>query len=77
MSEKKSIKYYIHIAIMILIMFGFGKLPAFGPVTPLGMNIIGVFLGLLYGWSCVDLICPSMVGILSLILVCGMKPKMV
>ena len=68
------ISYWIHVAICLFITFGFGKLPPFGPVTPLGMNIIGIFLGVLYGWIFIEIVWPSLMGLLALMLIGGMKP---
>lgn len=52
--RKKSMTYYINSVITIVIMFGFGQLPAPAPITPLGMQILGIFLALLFGWTFVD-----------------------
>ena len=46
---KRSYMSYIHTIIMFILMFGIGMLPTFGQVTPLGMKILGVFVGTLYG----------------------------
>lgn len=46
----KNTSYYIKALITIVIMFGFGQLPPIDPITPLGMNIVGIFIGLLFGW---------------------------
>lgn len=73
--KTKGIWEYIHSLICLLIMFGFGQLPAMEPLTPLGMQLIGIFLGLLYGWVFVDIVWPSMAGLLALMLIGGMKPK--
>ncbi len=73
--KKKNTMYYINSIITLVIIFGFGQLPAVAPLTPLGMNLIGIFLGLLYGWIFVDIVWPSMVGILALMLIGGMAPK--
>lgn len=69
-SKKKpqNTSYYIHSIIGVLIMFGFGYLEPFSTVTPLGMKILGVFLGLIYLWSFVGTLWPSMLGILALTL---------
>lgn len=67
--------YYIHSAICLLIMFGFGQLPPVEPLTPLGMRLIGIFLGVLYGWVFIEIVWPSLAGLLALMLVGGMKPK--
>ena len=54
-----------HTAVILILMFGFGQLPAIEPITPLGMKIIGIFLAMLYGWSTVGLIWPSLLGMLA------------
>ncbi len=73
--KKKNTAYYINSIITLVIIFGFGQLPAVAPLTPLGMNLIGIFLGLLYGWIFVDIVWPSMAGLLALMLIGGMAPK--
>ena len=58
--------YYIHCLIGLIIMFGFGFLPAPAPITTLGMQMLGVFFGLLYLWSTCGLIWPSVAGFVAL-----------
>ena len=41
----------IHILISLAIMVCFKFVPAAEPLTPLGVEVIGIFLGMLYGWS--------------------------
>lgn len=72
--KKKNTAYYINSIISLIIIFGFGQLPAVAPLTPLGMNLIGIFLGLLYAWIFVDIVWPSLVGLLALMLIGGIKP---
>ncbi len=66
--------YWVHTGICLLIMFGFGHITPFGPLTPLGMNLIGIFLGILYGWIFIEIVWPSLAGLLALMLIGGMKP---
>lgn len=66
--------YYVHTAICLFIMFAFGQLEPFEPLTPLGMNLIGIFLGVLYGWVFIEIVWPSLAGLLALMLIGGMKP---
>ena len=54
--KKNSPMKYVHIAISILLMFGFGYLPAFSTVTPLGMKLLGVFIGVIYAYSTCEII---------------------
>lgn len=58
--KSKNILYYIHVAIYLLISFGFGFLPPIGAITHFGMQGLGIFLGLLYGWifwTCCGQVC--------------------
>jgi sodium-dependent dicarboxylate transporter 2/3/5 len=52
------------ICLGLAIVAGFGFLPAPAPMTPLGMKVVGMFLGIVVLWSTVDLIWPSLLGIL-------------
>lgn len=57
---------YLHFAIMFLLTIIVSLCPPFGQITPLGMKILGVFLGVLYGWIFIDLIWPSIFGFVAL-----------
>lgn len=63
---KRDTIYYLHSAICLILMFGVGFLSPFGGITPLGMDVLGVFLGLLYGWIFVGFIWPSLIGMVAL-----------
>ena len=66
-SESKSNYKWIHVIIAFVLTFGFGYLPAPEPITHMGMQIMGVFLGMLWGWCFVgDMIWPSLLGIVAL-----------
>ncbi|SFP64056.1 Di-and tricarboxylate transporter [Oscillibacter sp. PC13] len=62
---KYSTSYIVNIVITLALMFGFGYLPAFGGITPVGMKVLGVFLGLVYGYTACDIIWPSLFAILA------------
>lgn len=62
----KSYSIYIHTIIMFVLMIGIGFLPTFGQVTELGMKILGIFVGTLYGWLFIDLLWPSLLGLVGL-----------
>lgn len=64
----KNTKYFIHSFIGIVVMFGFGLLPPFAPLTPLGMKYIGILLGLIYLWSLVEMLWPSIMALVAVIL---------
>ncbi len=56
----------VHMVIIILFMFAFGYLPPIGTITPVGMKILGIFIGLLYGWSTFGMLWPSLLGMFAL-----------
>ena len=56
---------YVHIAITLLLMFGFGYLPPFSTLTPVGMKLLGVFLGVVYGYSTCEVIWPSLFAFIA------------
>lgn len=60
----KNLAYYINSVIGVCIMLFFGYLPTFSTVTPMGMKILGIYIGLLYLWSTVDMIWPSFLGLI-------------
>lgn len=64
----ENIKYIFNITVFLCITFLFGKLSPIEPLTPFGMNTIGVFMGVIYAWVFIDIIWPSMVGLLALML---------
>ena len=65
-SANKNVMYYVHIAIFLLILFGIGFLPPFAQITPMGMKVLGVFLGVIYGWCFIALDWPSLVALVAL-----------
>ena len=69
----KDLGYYGKAFFCLLLMFGFGYLPPIDPITPLGMHIVGIFFGLLFGWMTIGLIWPSIMGCIALVLVGGMN----
>lgn len=58
--------YVIHSIISLVIMLGFGYLEPFGSITVDGMRILGIFIGLIYSWSTVGTLWPSLIGILAM-----------
>lgn len=64
--QSQRIKYYIHSLICIVIMFGFQFIPPFtDTITEVGMNALGIFLGVLYGWTFIGMIWPSLLGMVA------------
>lgn len=62
----KNTGYYINSLITVVLIFCFGFLPPIDPITPIGMKILGILLGLLYGWTFVGLLWPSLLGTLAI-----------
>ena len=55
----------INMAITLLLMFGFGLLPPFATLTPVGMRVLGIFIGVIYGFSTCEIIWPSLFAFLA------------
>lgn len=68
MEKKNRWLYAVHCAVGLFCMFGFGFLPAVEPITPVGMKILGVFIGSIYMWSFLDILWPSLLGLVALCL---------
>ena len=74
MSEAKKFDVkYIHYLITAIIIVGCHFMPQVGPITPLGMAVMGTFIGVVYGWTFLDMIWPSIFGIISLGYAVGMQ----
>lgn len=56
----------IKFIIMLALIIGIGMLPPFGGITPMGMKILGAFIGTLFGWMVLDFVISSTVGLLFL-----------
>lgn len=59
-------KYLLHTIVMVVIAFGFRLLPCPGTVTPYGMAVLGIFISLIYGWTFLGLLGPSLFGALAM-----------
>ncbi len=67
MTAKLDMKEIMHYIIMILIMAAFYVLPSPSPVvTPYGMKVLGVFIGIIYGWTFIGMLVPSFIGVFGL-----------
>jgi len=62
----------IHYLIVALFCFGFRFIPPFAGLTPLGMGIMGTFIGAIYGWIAIDMLWPSILALVGLGLSIGM-----
>ena len=59
-------KYYLNSAIVVLLMALFRFIPPIGSMTTLGMTILGIFLGALWGWITCNMIWPSVLALVML-----------
>lgn len=67
--QKETKKFYIVMAVVLAIMLGFGYLPPFAEsITPVGMRILGVFIGMILGW----LFGYNAITAMMALLVCGL-----
>lgn len=74
MSEAKKFDVkYIHYIITAIIIIGCHFMPQVGPITPMGMAVMGTFIGVIYGWTFLDMIWPSIFGLVSLGYIVGMQ----
>lgn len=60
---KNNTMQYINSAIAVAIMLFFRFIPAPAPIEPMGMNILGIFIGAIYAWCTVSLIWPSILAL--------------
>ena len=62
-ANKKKDMYYVHVAISFGLLALMWVLPNPEPITPLGMKLLGVFLMMIYAWSTIETLWPSIVGL--------------
>ena len=75
MEEKKvSIIHYIITAALVI---GFRFIPGFAGITPLGMGILGTFIGAIYGWVTIGTFWPSIVALAGIGISIGMNQMLV
>ncbi len=66
-TSKKNRIYFVHNMIMIALTFGIGLLtPPVNSISALGMDVLGIFVGALYGWIFIGFIWPSLFVMLAL-----------
>ena len=47
-TRKSNVTYYVWSVIALVLIFGFGRVvPAFAGITPVGISVLGIFLGVL------------------------------
>ncbi len=70
--EKKKVSI-IHYIIVALFCLCFRFIPGVAGITPLGMGILGSFIGAIYGWIMIDMLWPSLMALLGIGLSIGMN----
>ena len=60
-----------HCIITVLLMIVVGMIPPIAPITPYGMKIIGILVGIVYGMSTVDVLWTAICAILGMGLAAG------
>ena len=55
--------YYGHVAIGLAITAIFWIMPPMEPITAVGMKCVGTFLGMIYMWSTIEALWPSVLGL--------------
>lgn len=74
-AKKDGVSYWIRVALWLgLSVFGW-FVPAVDPITPFGMKVASIFIGMMFGWICLDLIYPSFFAIILLALASGVSAK--
>ena len=76
-SRRENRKRYVNEGIMFIIMFAGFFMPEMKALPPYGVEILFIFLGLLWGWSTVGLIIPSLLGLLAMAFTDGFTIKTV
>ncbi len=66
MGKSKDGIYWLNTIITLLLMFGIGYLEPWGSLSVLGMKVLVFFLGMLWGWTTIGFVWPSMLGLLAL-----------
>lgn len=66
--QKVDRNQYIHTVIGVIIMFCGWFIPPIEPITEVGMQIAGIFLGLIYLWSTSGMLWPSIMCIAAMII---------
>ena len=64
--KTKNIGFYLHLAIGLFLMFLFGRvLPPIAPLTEVGMQVLGVFVGAVWLWCFVGFLWPSLIALVA------------
>lgn len=64
--KKENLIKWLHIVITLFFMFGLRFLPPIGSMDKIGMQVLGAFIGTLWGWIFVDIGWPSLMGMVAM-----------
>ena len=59
--------FYLHAGAMLAVMLVFRFIPPPQGLTAEGLAVIGIFFGILYGWLFIDVVWPSLLGLVLLV----------
>lgn len=65
-AKQKNAMWYVHFAVTVLIMVVIGMLPPVGQITRYGMQTLGIFVGVIYGFSTVGTMWAALAGIVGM-----------
>jgi len=66
-AEIKGPMKWVHLAIALLFMFVIGNIvPPIYPLTEIGMQVMGVFIGVVYSWIFIGFLWPSLMAMVAL-----------
>lgn len=74
-AKKSGVGYWLKIAIWIALSILGWFLPTIEPITEFGMKIVGIFIGLMFGWICLDLVYPSFLSVILIAFASGEAAK--
>ena len=66
MFSSSNLKKYVHPCIVVLIMLLGFVIPPVAPITEMGMAVIFIFAGMIWGWSTCGMLWPSLLGVVML-----------
>lgn len=69
--KKDGTSYWVRVAIWLMLSFAGWFLPPVAPITAFGMKVAFIFVGLMFGWICLDLIYPSFLSVVLIAVASG------
>lgn len=65
-AKARGIMFYLHLTIGVFFLFVFGRVfPTMEPLTEVGMQIMGVFIGVIWLWCFVGFLWPSLLALVA------------